>query len=155
MFAGLWLVVQAVLVLTAGRSPDGAFGFRMFPESSTIKIALYRDVKGPDGVSTRVHVDEGMWAAKDAYGVVHSFSWRERVRRRELTIFDNEISAAYGVKAQLSRLQAALDDVTKHIPDDGETERLSLDVTVRANGREPFVTTLQGPQRTPSEKGAR
>jgi hypothetical protein len=70
-------------------------------------------------------------------------------------IFDNEISAAYGVKAQLDRLQGALDDVTRHIPDDAETERLSLEVTVRYNGREPYVTTLVGPQRLRDEKGSR
>ncbi|MBS2019583.1 MAG: hypothetical protein JST00_42370 [Deltaproteobacteria bacterium] len=147
VFAGVWLLVQAVLILTAGRSPDGAFGFRMFPESSTIKVALYREVRSPDGVLTRIHVDEGMWAARDSYGVPHTFSWRERVRRRELTIFDTEISAAYGVKAQLGRFQSALDDVSRHIPDDEETQRLSLDVTVRHNGHEPFVTTLHGPLR--------
>lgn len=142
MFAGIWLVAQGALIMTAGRSPDGAFGFRMFPESSSIKVALYRDVRGADGERTRVHVDDGMWAAKDAYGVQRSFAWRDRVRRRELAIFDTEISAAYGVRAQLARLQAALDDVARHTPDDAETERLSLDVTVRYNGREPFVATL-------------
>lgn len=155
MFAGIWLVVQAVLILNAGRSPDGAFGFRMFPESSTIKVALYREMRGTDGERMRVHVDEGMWAAKDAFGTQRSFSWRDRVRRRELTIFDNEISAAYGVKAQLDRLQGALDDVSRHIADDAETERLSLEVTVRHNGRDPFVTTLLGPQRLRDEKGSR
>jgi hypothetical protein len=40
------------------------------------------------------------------------------------------------------RLQAALDDVASHTPDDAETRELVLDVEVRKNGREPYVARL-------------
>ncbi len=139
--------MQVVLVLLAQRSADGAFGFRMFPESSTIKVSLLRDVRVTDGERTRVVVLNGKWSARDTYGVERTFAWTDRVRRPELATFDVEIAASYGARAQLERLQRALDDVSAHIPEDVETERLLLEVTVRHNGREPYLARLEGPVR--------
>ena len=142
----MWIATQIALVITADRRPDAAFGFRMFSESSTLKIALYREVVPEDaqhdGQPRRVHVDGGVWTARDESGVPHRFAWNERVRRQELATFDTEINAKYAVDAQLARLQAALDDVAAHVPDDAETRRFLLDVTVRKNGREPYVVHL-------------
>jgi hypothetical protein len=142
-----WIGVQAALVITADRRPDGAFGFRMFSESSTIKMVLYREIIGEDGLRTRVHVEDGVWGARDAGGLERRFAWSDRVRRRELAIFDTEVSAHYGVNAQLARLQAALDDVATHAPDDADTRRFLLDVTVRRNAREPYVIHLASAER--------
>jgi hypothetical protein len=142
VFAFVWVVTQIALVITADRRPDAAFGFRMFSESSTLKIALYREVADADGKPARVHVDDGVWTARDGSGVSHRHAWSERVRRQELATFDTEINAKYAVDAQLARLQAALDDVAAHVPDDVETKRFLLDVTVRKNGREPYVVHL-------------
>lgn len=136
VFAFAWVVLQLVLVTTAVRRYDGAFGFRMFAESSSIKVALYREVRGE-----RVHVDEGAWFARDAGGVTRRFAWQDRVRP-ELSVFDREIHASYGARTQLVRLQGALDDVASHIDADSETTRLHLDVTIRRNGREPEVHHL-------------
>ncbi|HEY8076608.1 MAG TPA: hypothetical protein VIF62_20930 [Labilithrix sp.] len=135
-FAAAWIVAQIALILTAGQRADGAFGFRMFSESSTIKLVLYRDVDG-----ARVHVDGGAWTARDAGGMPRRFSWYDRVKRPE-SVFDAEVHASYGAAAQIARLQSALDDLATHIPDDAETKRLVLDVTVRRNGREPYVVHL-------------
>jgi hypothetical protein len=44
-FAAAWIAGQAALVLTAARRPDHAFGFRMFPEASTIEIHLSRETE--------------------------------------------------------------------------------------------------------------
>jgi hypothetical protein len=148
VFAFVWVATQITLVITADRRPDAAFGFRMFSESSTLKIALYREVQGEDGQPRRLHVDGGVWSARDASGTSHRYAWNERVRRQELATFDAEISAKYAVDAQLARLQAALDDVATHVPDDVETRRFLLDVTVRKNGREPYVVHLASAERT-------
>ena len=146
-FALVWVSAQVALVLTADRRPDGAFGFRMFSESSTIKIVLYREVVGEDGRRLRVHVEDGVWSARDAGGLKRRFAWTDRVRRRELAWFDTEMSTKYGTRAQLERLQAALDDVATHMADDAETRRFLLDVTVRHNGREPYVVHLASAER--------
>ncbi len=138
----MWVTTQIALVISADRRPDAAFGFRMFSESSTLKIAFYREVTDADGKLARVHVDDGVWSARDASGASHRHAWNERVRRQELATFDTEINAKYAVDAQLARLQAALDDVAAHVPDDAETKRFLLDVTVRKNGREPYVVHL-------------
>ncbi len=178
LFAFVWVTTQITLVITADRRPDAAFGFRMFSESSTLKIALYREVTGrevtgrevtgrevtgrevtgrevtgrevtgrEDGQVTRVHVDDGVWSARTASGGSRNYAWRERVRRQELATFDTEINAKYAVDAQLARLQAALDDLAAHVPDDVETRRFLLDVTVRKNGREPYVVHLASGER--------
>lgn len=148
MFAFVWVSTQIALVITADRRPDAAFGFRMFSESSTLKIALYREVAQDDDQVARVHVDDGVWSARDDAGSSHRHAWNERVRRQELATFDTEISAKYAALAQLVRLQAALDDVATHVPDDAETRRFLLDVTVRKNGREPYVVHLASVERT-------
>jgi hypothetical protein len=140
-----WVVAQLALIATAGRRPDGAFGFRMFPESCTENLVLYREVDGPTG-REKVHVADGLWGARTVDGRVHRFSWYDRVPA-PLWIFDREMNAAYGAATQLGRLQAALDDVATHIPEDAETLRLDLDVTIRRNGRDPVVHHLQSKER--------
>ena len=146
VFAVAWIGLQAALVVTAHGRPDGAFGFRMFSESSTIVVVLSREVAGADGARTRVHVTDGTWAARDASGAWKTFSWYDRVWP-SLGVFDREIHASYGAAAQLARLQGALDDVAAHIPEDTETRRLVLDVTVRRNGHEPHIVTLTSAER--------
>jgi len=135
-------------VITADRRPEAAFGFRMFSESSTMKMVLYREIIAADGQRTRVHVEDGVWGARDAGGLKRRFAWSDRVRRRELAIFDAEVSTHYGVQAQVTRLQAALDDVATHSPDDADTRRLLLELTVRRNGREPYVLHLASAERS-------
>lgn len=146
-FIVVWVVVQFTLVLTADRRPDGAFGFRMFPESSTLRVSLYRELRGPDGAARRVRVDQGRWVAGDARGVKHAFAWTDWVRRPELGAFDQEISASYGVEAQLSRFSAALDDLAAHVSSDCDTERFVLEISVRKNGREPYTVEFVSPRR--------
>jgi hypothetical protein len=143
----VWVTTQIALVITADRRPDAAFGFRMFSESSTLKLALYREVIGDDGQPARIHVDDGVWSARDGAGASHRHAWNERVRRQELATFDVEMNAKYGVDAQLARLQAALDDLATHVPEDAETRRFMLDVTVRKNAREPYVVHLASAER--------
>jgi hypothetical protein len=141
LFAIAWIALQAFLISTAGRRPDGAFGFRMFAESSSIKVVLYREVRGE-----RIHVDDGAWFARDAGGTVRRFAWHDRVRP-DIGVFDREVHASYGARTQLARLQGALDDVAGHIAQDAETTRLVLDVTIRRNGREPETFHLQSRER--------
>jgi hypothetical protein len=146
LFAAAWIATQLVLILTADRRPDGAFGFRMFPDSSSIKVVLYREVEGEQGERRHVHVEDGVWSAPDAGGMVRRFSWYERVRS-PYWAFDREMHASYGAATQLARLQSALDDVAAHIPDDAETRRLVLEVTVRRNGREPVLHRITSAER--------
>ena len=139
LFAVAWIVVQLVLVATASRRADGAFGFRMFPEASTIEVALFREVDGK-----RVHVEHGIWAARSSDGAVHRYSWYERV---PYWTFDVASSASYGAAAQLDRLQHALDDEAAHIDGDLETRRFVAEVVVRRNAHEPVLLTLLGHER--------
>lgn len=109
----------------------------MFSESSTLTVHLLREVDAMSGHDTvLVDVRDGEWKAKDASGRTHHFAWKDRVREPGLATFDATIHASYGADAQLARLQAALDDVAAHIPDDAETRALAVDVDVRRNGRE-------------------
>lgn len=144
----VWVLVQSALIVTAGRRSDGSFGFRMFNESSTIRVALFREVAGPGGTLTRVHVDRGAWTASANDGTRHRLSWYDRVPT-PYWIFDQEMHASYGASAQLARLQGALDDVASHLSpsEDDETHRLLLEVMVRRNGREPVIHRLTSQER--------
>jgi hypothetical protein len=128
----VWIIGQAALITTGARRPDGAFAFRMFPESSTIDFALERDVG--DKV---IHVKDGAWLARDSKGVLHRFRWDDRVTEPGLYPYGQPIHASYGAAAQLDRLAHALDDVASHIDEDAETARLIASVTVRKNGGRP------------------
>ncbi len=147
LFAAMWVGAQLALILTAARRPDGVFGFRMFPESSTVAVTLYRDVAGEGGVSLRMPVQDGTWTARDRSGAPKMVSWKDRVRRPELATFDTEMSASYGAAAQIMRWQAALEDVATHLDGDADTRRLALEITVRRNGHEPRVVRLESQER--------
>jgi hypothetical protein len=140
VFAACWIAGQAALVLTAAQRADHVFGFRMFPEASTMQIRLYRErSRGDDAVEA----PNGEWSATDASGQLRHFSWRDRVRDPVLAQLGARVFASYGASTQLARLQRALDDVADHIPEDDETVRLRADVVVWKNGHEPTTVTLE------------
>jgi hypothetical protein len=141
-FAGFWIAGQIALILSAARRSDHTFGFRMFPEASTMQVHLVRELRGGTLPAPR-----GEWSARDAAGQLRHFSWRERVRDPLLGSLDERVFASYGVDAQLARLHRALDDVADHIPEDGETLRLRAEVLVWKNGREPSALTLESHSR--------
>jgi len=149
VFALAFVGAQIALVATADRRPEGAFGFRMFSESSELEVHLVRELDGPDGAGVReVAVADGEWTARDALGVVHRVRWGDRVRRPELSRFDAPMHASYGARAQIARWQAAVEDVATHTPDDAETRRLIVELTVRRNGRLPEKVRLASAPRS-------
>jgi hypothetical protein len=148
VFAVAYLAAQGALVLTADQRPDGVFSFQMFNESSTIAIQLARRVANPGGGTADVPVD-GAWEASDGRGGVHVFRWSDRVRDPILATLGRPVHAAYGVAAQLFRLQHALDDVADHLEGDVETRALVADVRIRRNGREPYDARLESRTRHP------
>jgi hypothetical protein len=135
-FAALYLLAQGALIATVPMRPDKTFAFQMFNESSTLAIALSRRVRGADG-SVRDVPTSGRWEAKDGNGVHHTFAWNDRVRDPIVGTLGRPVHAAYGVDAQLSHLQGALDDVMAHLDRDVETTALVADVEVSRNGRSP------------------
>ncbi|CAN5503358.1 hypothetical protein BH09MYX1_BH09MYX1_32580 [soil metagenome] len=142
-----WICGQIALIGTAGRRADGAFGFRMFSESTTITIHLVREIHDASGtVAIPVVAEE--WIAHDSLGVPHRFKWDERVVDPVLSHLDVTMHAAYGAAAQLERIQAALDDVATHIGEDDETCALEATVTFRKNGRDAEEVVLRSAPRT-------
>ncbi len=138
LVCAVWIAGQAALIATGSRRADGAFAFRMFPESSTIDVQLERDVVAQSGHGTEtLRVDDGAWLARDRRGVLHRFRWDDRVKDPSLFPYGKPIHASYGAAAQVERLARALDDVATHIDDDDETVRLSASVVVRKNGGPP------------------
>ena len=144
VFAALWIGGQAALVITAGGRPDHIFGFRMFPEASTLEIHLWRDT-----ARGTVPAPRGEWSARDEAGQIRHFSWRDRVRDPVLASIDARVFASYGLDAQLARLGRALDDMADHVPEDAETQQLRAEVVVRRNGGEPATVTLRSHTRSP------
>jgi hypothetical protein len=51
--------------------------------------------------------------------------------------------ASYGLSTQLFRLQAALEDVASHIPDDAQTRAVVAVVRASHNGRPPQTIQLR------------
>jgi len=142
--ATFWLAGQAALILTGPMRADGAFAFRMFPESSTIDVQLVREVVAQSGHGTEVvPVDRGAWLAHDEKGTLHRFRWDDRVKDGNIFPYGHPVHAGYGAGAQLQRLAHALDDVATHIDGDADTVRLVANVTVRKNGGPPEHVRLE------------
>jgi len=122
---------------------------KLFSESCVVRLALLREVDAPSGHGTLiVPAPHGEWTAEDAEGVRHRQEWQGRVKAPVLSTFDVFFEAAYGASAEVSRIQAALDDVASHLDGDAETRRLLVDATLKRNGREPSVVRLASAERT-------
>jgi hypothetical protein len=146
LFFCAYLATQLLLLFRAQSSPDLVFGFQMFNASSQLKISLFRKVRR-HGRTKVVPVHDGAWETKDRAGVRHSHRWQDRVRYRNLNRLDQFVHAAYGLDAQLFRLQFALDDFAQHLPGDDETEAVIAEVDTRKNGREAGHVRLQAERR--------
>ncbi len=139
-----YAALQIALVLTASLRADGAFGFRMFNESSSVEAHLFREVDSPSGQGTvREAAPDGKWRAHDASGAWHRFSWYDRVKSGAIAGLDAKVHASYGAAAQVDRLHAALDDLAAHVPDDTETRAFVLEIAVMKNGRRPVPVTFR------------
>jgi hypothetical protein len=137
VFAATWLAGQSALILSASTRPDNIFGFRMFPEASTMEIHLSREIAAGDAPAPR-----GEWTARDRLGQMRPWSWSDRVRDGVIGRVDVRVFASYGVGAQLYHLQRALDDVADHIGDDTQTKRLVAKVDYWKNGGDRCTVTL-------------
>ena len=142
VFFCAYLATQCVLVFRAQKSPDLVFGFQMFNATSDLKISLFRKVKHR-GRSRVVPVQDGAWETKDHSGTRHTYRWQDRVHYTRLATLNRFGHAAYGLDAQLFRLQAALDDFVLHLDGDEETLALIAEVDTLKNGREAGHVRLQ------------
>jgi hypothetical protein len=115
-------------------APDHVLGFQMFNESSRMRIELFREVERK-GRRKLVPVPDGAWSAPDSQGRPRDFAWQSRIKHYTLRELGRERHANYGLDAQLFRLQGALDDMVRNIPDDTRTKALVAVVEARRNGR--------------------
>ena len=81
-----------------------------------------------------IAVPNGHWQAPDANGRLRDYAWHDRVHYFPLKVLETSVRARYGLKGQLFHLQAALDDVVRHIPDDTVTRALVAKVDTIQNG---------------------
>jgi len=137
-----YLATQLGLLVRAQSSPDLVFGFQMFNASSQLKISLFRKLRRRGKVRV-VPVHDGAWQAKDRAGAFHTHRWQDRVRYRNLATLEQFVHAAYGLDAQLFRLQFALNDFVSHLANDQETEALIAEVDTLKNGREAGHVRLE------------
>jgi hypothetical protein len=129
-----FLGLELSAIIWGQRAPDHVLGFQMFNESSRMKIELFREVERK-GKRKLVPVADGTWSAPDRQGKSHDFSWHSRITHYTLRELGRERHANYGLDAQLFRLQGALDDMARNIPNDARTKALVAVVEARRNGR--------------------
>lgn len=134
LFVAGFLGLQVCAIAWGQRAPDHVLGFQMFNESSRMKIDLFREVERKGKVSL-VPVPDGTWSAPDSRGEAHEFVWQHRIKHYTLRELGRERHANYGLDAQLFRLQGALDDMVRNIPEDARTKALVAVVEARRNGR--------------------
>ena len=123
-------------------APDHVIGFQMFNESSRLTIHLSREV-AHKRKRVLLALPDGHWQEPDASGKLRDYSWNDRVQAYPIYRLEESMHASYGLDAQLYHLQAALDDVVRHIPDDARTLALVADVETIRNGRPGPVVRLR------------
>ena len=74
LFCVLFFGSETVLVATAGMRSDRSYGFRMFPESSTIVVHVSRRLDG----GRLVPIEHGSWQTHDCAGGAHTLRWMPR-----------------------------------------------------------------------------
>jgi hypothetical protein len=133
VFALAFFGAETYGIVKAQHLPDRVFGFQMFNESSQVTVHLFREIEHK---KRRIlePLPDGRWRARDARGVEHEHAWSERVRSSKLSELGRTVHARYGLDAQLFRLQGALEDVVRHLPDDNETRALVAEVETLKNG---------------------
>ena len=131
LFCVLFFGSEAVLVATAGLRSDRSYGFRMFPEASTIVVHVSRRLDG----GLLVPIEGSRWQARDCSGGVHSFRWGDMVRYPAPGRLDVPVGAPYGVESEEHRARDALAWVATHTPEDCETRALVARIEPRKNGR--------------------
>jgi hypothetical protein len=122
---------EAILIATAPMRSDRSYGFRMFPESSTITLHVSRRM----GDGSLVPIEKGKWEAHDCRGEGHAFVWGKMVRSPAPWRLDAVVGAPYGVESEVHRARDALRWVADHTPDDCETRALVASIDARKNGR--------------------
>jgi hypothetical protein len=135
-FAIVFFGLELAGIAYGQRTPDHAFGFQMFNESSRLTIHLFREVERRRK-RVRVPLPNGHWHAPDASGQQHRHAWQDRVRASAspLDTLEQSMHAPYGLSAQLFHLQAALDDAVRHLATDAQTKALIARVETVKNGK--------------------
>jgi hypothetical protein len=138
-FLALFFGGEAVLIGTATMRTDRSYGFRMFPESSSLVLHVERRLA--DG--KLVPIADGRWNARDCQGNPRSFMWARMVREPAPSRLDKSVGAPYGVDNEVQRAADALRWVSDHTPDDCETRALVATIQVKKNGRPQPEVSLE------------
>ena len=131
------IAAQLAFVVRAYFADHREFGYQMFPESSTWQAEIVRVTA--DG--TRIPISD-RW---------NGYRWGDLVTSRGLSSPSVRQHADAGLDNQLAFLDAALDYVAEHTPDDTETQYLEAVVTTWHNTDEPDVVVLRSADRSLAE----
>jgi hypothetical protein len=130
---------EAVLIATADLRSDRSYGFRMFPESSSITVHVSRRLSD-DSV---VPVEQARWKARDCSGAPHTIIWGKMVRSPAPWRLDAPVGAPYGIDSEVHRTRDALRWVLDHTPDDCETRGFVATIDARRNGQPATQVTVE------------
>jgi len=130
----LFFGLELAAIAWGQHTPDHVLGFQMFNESSRLTIHLFREVVVKKRKRVLLPVPSGHWQAPDASGQLRDYVWQDRIHYWPLNVLEQSMHAPYGLAGQLFHLQAALDDVVRHIPNDTTTLALVAKVDNTKNG---------------------
>jgi hypothetical protein len=158
VLCGVFFGSEALLIATAGLRSDRSYGFRMFPETSSIVVHVSRQIDGQDGsggsdgarARRLVPIENGKWDAKDCSGATHTFVWGKMVKppaparlAPDTRFKDPRVGAPYGVESEEHRTRDALQWVADHTPDDCETRGFVAVVDPTRNGQPLEPVTIE------------
>ena len=130
---------EALLIATAGMRSDRSYGFRMFPEASSLTVHLSRKLE--DGTLERV--EDGRWRTHDCSGTQYFVFWGKMVHAPAPSKLDVSVPAPYGVESEIHRTRDAMQWVLDHTKEDCETRALVAKIKVRRNGTTPYDVDVE------------
>jgi len=130
---------EAISIATAPMRSDRSYGFRMFPESSSLTVHLSRRLQ--DG--TLAPVEDGRWRTHDCSGKPSVVVWGKMVHAPAPSRLDVSVPAPYGVESELHRTRDAMQWVIDHTIEDCETRALVAKVKARRNGGPPYDVDIE------------
>jgi hypothetical protein len=137
-FAAVFFAAQAALIATAGARSDRSYGFRMFPETSSVVVHVARRLD--DG--REVPITSGRWEARDCAGATRTFVWSKMVRPPGPSRLDAPSGAPYGVESGIARTKDALAWVAAR-SGDCETRAFVAHVELKKNGAPAGAVDLE------------
>jgi hypothetical protein len=134
----LYLSIQIFFIVRAHFVDSKHFAFWMFPESTSFYANLSRETYDGREISTK----QGTWVVEDGDHFA-TYRWADLVNDYNLNVLDRRVRSRGSWADSERYFQEALNFFARRIPEDKQTRRLVLRISVKKAGEKKRLVTLR------------